>query len=180
MTTKYWIKLYMEILDDPKMGRLPDHLWRCAVELFLLAGRHGNDGALPPVDEMAWTLRLSDEQLLEDLRGLAEVGVVMEAEPGRWVVTNFSKRQAAVPVEERVRNYRVRNSGVTREVTQDDTEDVTKRYESCNEVAAGPSVSTSVSDSDSSEEGCRGGNQLACRPRRRRRCCTRMCGYLRR
>ena len=67
MTTKFWIKLYIEILDDPKMGRLPNHLWRRAVELFLLAGRQGNDGALPPVKEMAWTLRLSEDKVLEDL-----------------------------------------------------------------------------------------------------------------
>ena len=25
---KYWIKLYHEILDDPKMGRLSDRTWR--------------------------------------------------------------------------------------------------------------------------------------------------------
>jgi hypothetical protein len=44
---------FIEILDDPKMGCLPNHLWRRAVELFLLAGREGNDGALPPIEEMA-------------------------------------------------------------------------------------------------------------------------------
>ena len=60
------------------MGRLPNHLWRRAVELFLLAGREGNDGALPPVEEMAWILRLSEDKVLEDLHGLAEVGVVHE------------------------------------------------------------------------------------------------------
>jgi hypothetical protein len=29
-----WIKLYLEILDDPKMGKLPDWCWRRAIELF--------------------------------------------------------------------------------------------------------------------------------------------------
>ena len=61
MTKRFWIKLYIEILDDPKMGRLGDDLWRRAAELFLLAGKEGNDGALPPIDEMAWTLRLSED-----------------------------------------------------------------------------------------------------------------------
>jgi len=28
MGSPYWIKLYHEILNDPKMGRLPDRLWR--------------------------------------------------------------------------------------------------------------------------------------------------------
>ena len=160
MSTRFWVKLYIEILDDPKMGRLPNHLWRRAVELFLLAGREGNDGALPPVEEMAWTLRLSEDKVLEDLHGLAEVGVVHacaspapnagrcttgtgEAEPGKWMVTNFSKRRAAVPVEERVRLHRERNEGVT------------KRYKSCNEEVAEDSTSTSPSES-LEEEGVQG------------------------
>jgi hypothetical protein len=142
MTTRIWVKLYLEILDDPKMGRLSNHLWRRAVELFLLAGREGNDGALPPVEEMAWILRLPEEKVLEDLHSLAEVGVVHEAEPMKWMVTNFKKRQAAVPVEERMRRYRSRK------------EDVTKRNESCYEagVASSTSTSSSESNSDSLEE----------------------------
>lgn len=147
MTSRFWVKLYIEILDDPKIGRLPNHLWRRAVELFLLAGREGNDGALPPVEEMAWTLRLSADKVLEDLHGLAEVGVVHEAEPGGWFVTHFAQRQAAVPVEERVRRFRVRN------------EDVTKRYKNGNEAGGGLSTSTSLSESDSGsveEEGVQG------------------------
>ena len=137
MTTKFWVKLYIEILDDPKMGRLANHLWRRAVELFLLAGREGNDGALPPVEEMAWTLRLSADKVLEDLHGLAEVGVVHEAEPGLWLVTNFKERQTSESAE-RVRRYRERYSNVQ-----------------CNgDVAEDPSTSTSSShsESDSLEE----------------------------
>jgi hypothetical protein len=106
--TRYWIKLFIEILDDPKMGRLPNHLWRRAVELFLLAGRQGCDGALPPVQEMAWSLRLSQDKVLEDLHSLAEVGVVHEAQPGGWVVTHFKERQTSESLE-RVRRYRQRN-----------------------------------------------------------------------
>ena len=75
MTTRFWIKLFFEILDNPKMARLPNHLWIRAVKLFLLAGKEGNDGALPPVEDMAWKLRQSPQardKLLEDLQGLAE------------------------------------------------------------------------------------------------------------
>ena len=108
MATKFWVKLYIEILDDPKMGRLPNHLWRRLVELILLAGRQGDDGALPPVEEMAWSLRLSADRALEDLHSLAETGVVHEAEPGRWVVTHFKERQRSESLE-RVRRYRERH-----------------------------------------------------------------------
>lgn len=102
---RIWIKLYLEILDDPKMGRLSNHLWRRAVELFLLTGRNGNDGALPPVEEMAWALRSSTDEIAKSLMSLAEIGVVHEAEPGKWVVTHFEKRQYSESYE-RVKRYR--------------------------------------------------------------------------
>ena len=108
MTTRLWVKLYLEILTDPKMGCLANHLWRRTVECILLAGQQNDDGALPPVEEMAWTLRLSQDKLLEDLHSLAEIGVVHEAQPGAWVVTHFAKRQAPVPLGERVRVHRLR------------------------------------------------------------------------
>ena len=116
------------------MGRLPNHLWRRAVELFLLAGKKGNDGALPPVEEMVWILRLSQDKLLKDLHDLAEVGVVQESEPKTWMVTHFSKRQAAIPIAERVRRSR------------DSNEYVTNRYNFCNEAGGVDSSSTSPSE----------------------------------
>ena len=110
MAAKYWIKLYLEILDDPKMGRMPNHIWRRAIELFLLAGRNGNDGQLQPVEEMAWILRLDASKLLEDLHCLAEAGVVHETSDGVWVVTHFEKRQDADSSTERSREWRKRGT----------------------------------------------------------------------
>lgn len=132
---KYWIKLYHEVLDDPKMGKLPDWLWRRAIELFLLAGKNGNDGALPSVEEMGWILRLDETKLRESLQRLAEVGVVHEAEPDQWIVTNFAKRQDADTTSERVSRYRkeqrkdenrFKNGNEYRNETV--TKPVTKRY----------------------------------------------------
>ena len=143
MKTRFWIKLYLEILDDPKMGLLPDWLWRRAIELFLLAGENGNDGLLQPVTDLAWRLRVSAEKLTESLLALSEVGVVHETEPGVWIVTHFEERQTCESYD-RVKRYRERYRNGT-----------------CNgEVAAGPSTSTStsesISDSVSSEEGVQG------------------------
>lgn len=121
---KQWIKLYIEILDDPKMGRMPDWLFRRAIELFLLAGRNGNDGVLPPVEDMAWILRLDETKLREALHCLEEVGVVHEAEPDVWVVTHFAERQDADSPAERVANHRKNVTKRYRNVTQP----VTKRY----------------------------------------------------
>jgi len=99
-----WLKLYFEILDDPKMGRLPDHLWRRAIELFLLAGEQELDGLLPPVEDMAWRLRTSVDELAETLQALSQVAMVHETPEG-WVVTHFKKRQFSESYE-RVKRYR--------------------------------------------------------------------------
>lgn len=90
MASRYWIKFYIEILDDPKMGRLSDRLWRRASELFLLAGENGDDGALPSFSDMAWRLRLNEAELLKDLQELEDIGIVVFNE--HWHVTNFAKR----------------------------------------------------------------------------------------
>jgi hypothetical protein len=47
MANTFWIKLYLEILDDPKMGALSDRLYRRAIEMFLMAGELENKGYLP-------------------------------------------------------------------------------------------------------------------------------------
>jgi len=103
---RQWVKLWIEILDDGKMGMLPNWLWRRAIELFLLAGENGNDGLLLPVADMAWRLRVPIEKLTESLQALSEVGVVHET-PDGWLVTNFMKRQTCESYD-RVRRSRER------------------------------------------------------------------------
>jgi hypothetical protein len=116
---RIWIKLFIEILDDPKMGRLPDWLWRRAIELFLLAGENGNDGLLQPVEDSAWRLRTSIEKLTESLQALSRVGVVHETPEG-WVVSHFKERQYSESLE-RVRRYRNAKGNATgnEDVTDD-------------------------------------------------------------
>jgi hypothetical protein len=108
MANNYWIKLYHEILHDPKMGRLPDNVWRRCIELFLLAGEMDSDGTLPSTDDLAWLLHQPDsEQLEAELSHLERVGVLSKTESG-WMVANFTKRQARVSDAERMKAYRQR------------------------------------------------------------------------
>ena len=51
----HWIKLYLDILKDPKMGLLDDTSFRRAIELFLLAADHDKNGELPTLKFMAWS-----------------------------------------------------------------------------------------------------------------------------
>ena len=94
MPSYYWLKLYYEILDDPKMGRLTDRLFKRTIQIFLMAGDFQHDGLLPPIEDIAWRLRpMSVDELETDLADLASVGILHKTERG-WVVTNFEKRQA--------------------------------------------------------------------------------------
>lgn len=134
---KHWIKLWTEILNDPKMGRLPDWQWRRCIEMFLLAGIYDQDGLLQPVEEMAWILHCPAVTLSEALQLLAEAGVVVLGQDGRWWVKNFAKRQAPVPDAERKRLSRSKDNPVTL-LSRNVTDNVTK-----------DSASSSVSESDS-------------------------------
>lgn len=100
---RQWIKLYLEITDDPKMGRLPDRLWRRAIELFMLAGEQDDDGLLPAVEDMAWRLRTSAEEVEQTLQALN--GIIVQPTAEGWLVTKFKERQFSESYE-RVKRYR--------------------------------------------------------------------------
>lgn len=107
MASKYWLKLYHEILDDPKVGRLRITLrWRM-IEAFLLAGELDENGFLPSLADMAWRVRVEPELLEAELNELADAGILNRVD-GRWLVVNFAARQGASSDAERMREYRKR------------------------------------------------------------------------
>ncbi len=109
---KFYAKIYYELLDDSKMGKLPDKLWRRFVECILLAGEFDEGGFLPSVADIAWRLRMDEDVLCSQLDELAKVGILdvrpfTNGQP-RWFVVNYAKRQKAVDGAERVRQHRQR------------------------------------------------------------------------
>ena len=106
MAYKYWIKLHHEILDDKKMVKLDDRLWRRCIELFLLAGKMDDDGYLPELDEIAFALRISStEQLETELTELVNIGILQIIDQ-QYHVKNFEKRQAKIEKAEYNRRRR--------------------------------------------------------------------------
>jgi len=145
---RYWIKLYTEIMRDPKMGRLTDRQFRTCINLFTLAGTTDDDGKLPPLEDIAWHLRSDEASLLADLEALARVNIVEQVDD-TWIVRKWAERQAKAPsdqperIAQRVRNHRERKRnesvttlqpGVTTPETDTDTETDTDKKR---EVAAG-------------------------------------------
>lgn len=106
-TNNYWMKTYFEILTDPKMGNMDDHLWRRTLELFLLAGSEQNDGILPNIDDIAWHLRTTNQDIEETLAKLQKINIIASAD-GKYYVKNYNKRQAHISDAERMRSMRDR------------------------------------------------------------------------
>lgn len=107
MKSYYWIKVRHSLLQEREVATLSDHLWRRNMELNLLAGAYHKDGLLPPLEEMAWELRTSEEDLLEDLEALEERGLTEETEEG-WFLPGWSDRQSPTSNADRQRRYRQR------------------------------------------------------------------------
>ena len=128
MASKYWIKLYHEILDDPKMGRLPDTLFRRAIEFFLIAGDCNRGGALPPLADMAWRLRADEVALYAQMEDLEALNVLSRGADGGWLVTHFKERQDATPMSERVRRHRETTRIGKNAPSEPCNDNVTNRY----------------------------------------------------
>lgn len=131
MVAKYWLKLYHEMLDDPKVMTLrPSLRWRF-IETLLMAGEMDEDGYLPDLKHYAWRVRDTLELVESELIELADAGL-LSREDGRWLVTRFAERQAPVSAAERMRQMRLRQQkdeyyeGDTPSL-QDGYEPVTKR-----------------------------------------------------
>lgn len=110
MRYRYYEKLWHEIIDDLKLGPLPGELkWRF-VQLIVMAGLQDEGGMLPELPDMAFRLRLTEEQLRTDLPTLARrelVEIVLDQNGHeRWFVTNWQKRQQSADAASRQRRSR--------------------------------------------------------------------------
>jgi hypothetical protein len=143
-----WIKLYTEILNDPKMGRLTDRQFRTCVSVFLLAGMIDEDSVIGTTGDIAWHLRADREDVAEDLAVLARLGILeLDDDNESWIVRNFERRQARPPsaepdaVSARVKRHRAKLQG-------DGNEDVTAPQRGCNEDVTTPQRGVTPSDPD--------------------------------
>jgi 5-methylcytosine-specific restriction endonuclease McrA len=107
-----WFRFYDEALDDPKIQRMPPALFRYWVNVLCLANRGSPRGALPPIEDVAFALRIDEEtagKLMAELRrrGLID-DVDGAATPHNWGSRQFKGDNAS----QRVKAYRERISQV--------------------------------------------------------------------
>lgn len=79
-TTMKWLRLYVDVLDDPKVQRLPAPLFKVWVNLLCLTQKHG--GHLPSLDDIAFALRMSESDTATALESLTERGALTIDESG--------------------------------------------------------------------------------------------------
>jgi 5-methylcytosine-specific restriction endonuclease McrA len=101
-----WFRMYEEVLNDPKVQKLPPDLFKAWVNLLCLAKRC--DGVLPPLDEVSFALRASEEETDSILELLVSSGLFDVTDDG-LTPHNWDKRQFRSDTSnERVARYRER------------------------------------------------------------------------
>jgi hypothetical protein len=108
MSTKHWIKQPIAVLFDERLGRLSDRLFRRYTQLRLFAGQLNQGGALPRLEQICWTVRVTLPRLLKELAALAELGLAAETADG-WHLPGFAEEQAAETPAERQQRFRQHN-----------------------------------------------------------------------
>ena len=88
-----WIKLHREILYQRDINMISDCSFRVLVYLWMLASEDvSKEGNLPPIEDIAWRLRMDEKKIMQSIQELSE-----------WVehddINTISPRYQVVPTE---------------------------------------------------------------------------------
>jgi hypothetical protein len=106
-----WFRFYDEALQDPKVQRLEPVLFKHWVNLLCVANQGKPRGTLPrSLEDLAFSLRVSEEEMTGVLIRLSESGLLVRDDEGRWRPHNWDARQfKSDDINARVRAHRERN-----------------------------------------------------------------------
>ena len=91
-TKSLWLRLYTEILNDPKVQRLPDSLFRAYINLLCIAKEYSYDGVLPPKKDIAFFLRCPQKTVEKLCDGLQK-NELLDAEGDTFIIHGWNNRQ---------------------------------------------------------------------------------------
>lgn len=135
-----WFRFYDEALNDPKVQRLPGDMFKAWVNILCLASK--GDGYLPPIEDIAFALRITDEEVGEILESLEQRHLLDEFD-GKLRPHNWEARQhKSDHSTERVRKHR--------SMKQDETVSETKTKRSRTEQSR---TDTEQKDSEANASG---------------------------
>jgi DNA-binding MarR family transcriptional regulator len=93
----YWFRVYDELVDDPKVQRLDPSLFKALVNLWCLTS--ANRGVLPPIEEIAFKLRIKPQKAQRVLDRLKAEGLIEDDKTGTHP-HNWAGRQYKSDVED--------------------------------------------------------------------------------
>jgi len=102
-----WLRLWTDILDDPKMCQLADDEYRVFTYLLAMAAEEEKDGAIPfNPGSIAWRTRLPMDLVTRSMDKLLQLDIIGPNGNG-WKFVHWGKRQyKSDNVIERVREWR--------------------------------------------------------------------------
>lgn len=141
-----WFRVHDELVDDPKIQRLPGETVKALLNLWCLSSQ--NDGMLPAADDIAFKLRMTPAKVVKLLSVLGECGLIDSDEDGlrphNWNARQFKSDVTDPTAASRQKAYRERNKNrngdrnatVTVTDTRAETEQITEQKESCPDAKA--------------------------------------------
>lgn len=110
-----WFRVYEDMIDDPKVQRLPADLFRALVNLWCLASACG--GALPAAGDIAFKLRKSEAETSKIINGLLDAKL-LDRDGETFLPHNWNGRQFKSDVStDRVQHHRQRKRNVSGNVS---------------------------------------------------------------
>lgn len=106
-----WFRFYDDAINDPKILKLSDNLFRVWVGILCAASK--NNGVLLPLEDLALVMRTKPEKLKSAIESLIKSGLVDEVEamlkPHNWDERQYKSDSSA----ERMKRHRDRRRDVT-------------------------------------------------------------------
>ena len=111
-----WFRVYDDLVDDPKVQKLPPDLFKSLINLWCLASQ--NEGRLPSQDDIGFKLRMKPARVAALLADLERLGLIdregSDARPHNWDARQFKSDVST----ERVQRFRKRPRNVSSAVSE--------------------------------------------------------------
>jgi hypothetical protein len=148
-----WFRLYDEMLDDPKMQRLPPATFKAVINLWCLTSKNG--GKLPCFEDIAFGLRLSHEEAVKLLDDLVAMGLFDHdnngLRPHNWDKRQYKSDVTDPTAAERMRRHRNEHRNDTVTVTAPRTDTESEQIQKEKNIGRSRSATRPPSDSDFEE-----------------------------
>lgn len=120
-----WFRLYSEVVNDPKVQRLPCEDFRAWINILCLCAE--NEGRLPAVEDISFALRFPQDGVLTLVERLSNGGLIdrVNGGPNGWHYAphGWAKRQYKSDTStERVKRFRKRSVTVSETAPEAETD----------------------------------------------------------